>query len=181
MIVIMSDQFLPYLEPLLKTHKKLAPDEVLFRVGDRIRSMFVVVVGEVRLVRSLPHGAQLTLQRAAAREILAEASLFQSAYHCDAIAAVSSEVAIVPRRTLLDNLHSNPEFAAAFCAHLAREVQWTRAHAEILSLKTVSERLDAWLALNGERLPAKGQGRRIASEINVSPEALYREIARRAV
>jgi hypothetical protein len=57
-------------------------------------------------------------------------------------------------------------------------VQRARAQVEIVSLKKVSERLDAWLALSGD-LPPKGQWHRLASEIGVTPEALYREIARR--
>ena len=50
--------------------------------------------------------------------------------------------------------------------------------AEILSLRTVAQRLSAWLELNGE-LPAKGEWLILAAEIGTSPEALYREIARR--
>jgi hypothetical protein len=49
---------------------------------------------------------------------------------------------------------------------------------EVVSLKTVAERLDAYLALGGE-LPPKGQLVHLASELNVSPEALYRELSRR--
>jgi hypothetical protein len=48
-----------------------------------------------------------------------------------------------------------------------------------VSLKTVAERLDAWLALHDDGLPPKGQRLRVASEIGVTPEALYRELARR--
>jgi CRP-like cAMP-binding protein len=175
----MSDQLLHHLQPLIKSRRRLSAAETLFHLGDRVRNVYVVTSGELRLNRPLPHGALLTMQRARPDEVLAEASLFHARYHCDAVAVVPSEVAMIPKETFLDNLNANPSFAAAFCGHLAREVQRTRGRAEILSLKTVSERLDGWLEFNGKSLPLKGQGRRIASEINVSPEALYREIARR--
>jgi hypothetical protein len=42
----------------------------------------------------------------------------------------------------------------------------------------VAERLAAWITLNG-RLPPKGRRREVASEIGVTPEALYRELGRR--
>jgi hypothetical protein len=63
--------------------------------------------------------------------------------------------------------------------HLGREVQKARTRGEILSRRTVREKLDAWLAENGGALPDKGVWRHLADEIAVSPEALYREIARR--
>ena len=62
--------------------------------------------------------------------------------------------------------------------HLAREVQQARACAELLSLRTVRERLDGWRALHGE-LPARGRWIDVAQEIGVTPEALYRELARK--
>jgi hypothetical protein len=37
----------------------------------------------------------------------------------------------------------------------------------------------AWLAGHAANLPARGEWRALAGEIAVSPEALYREIARR--
>ncbi len=50
---------------------------------------------------------------------------------------------------------------------------------EILSMRTVVKRLDAWLLSHGDRLPAKGEWKNLALQIGVSPEALYRELARR--
>lgn len=44
-------------------------------------------------------------------------------------------------------------------------------------MRTVWERLDGWLALHGE-LPPRGGWIEIAREIGVTPEALYRELAR---
>jgi CRP-like cAMP-binding protein len=72
----------------------------------------------------------------------------------------------------------HPGFARAFASHLAYNVQRARAHAEILSMKRVAERVDAWVALNDGVLPPKGGWHHVAAEINVSPEAMYRELAR---
>jgi CRP-like cAMP-binding protein len=63
--------------------------------------------------------------------------------------------------------------------HLALELQRTRDRAELLSLKSVAAKVDAWLAIEGGSLPARGQWHRLAGEIGVTPEALYRELARR--
>jgi CRP/FNR family transcriptional regulator, dissimilatory nitrate respiration regulator len=49
----------------------------------------------------------------------------------------------------------------------------------MLALRTVAARLDAWCAANDGMAPARGAWRVVAAEIGVSPETLYRELARR--
>ena len=84
----------------------------------------------------------------------------------------------VAQKDLRRRLDANPELCRDWARHLAHEVQRARLHAEILSLKTVAARLSAWLFWNGA-LPEKGQRHRIADEIRVTPEAFYRELAKR--
>ena len=73
---------------------------------------------------------------------------------------------------------NDPAFAAAWATHLADEVRTARLRAEILAFKTVADRLGAWIAAKGE-FPPKGTWKTVAQEIGISPESLYREIARR--
>ena len=178
MIAIMS-ALIKVLAGLADREHALSEGEVLFRTGDPVRSMFVVANGLVRLVRHLPHGPALTLQLAGEGSVLAEASLFADAYHCDAVAAEPSRILAAPRGRVEDAVTHDPGTARAWAGHLAAEVQRARTQVEIVSLKTVAERLDAWLTFRGGGLPPKGQWQRVASEISVTPEALYRELARR--
>lgn len=53
-----------------------------------------------------------------------------------------------------------------------------RFKVEVLSQRTVAQRLDMWLLQNGG-LPDKGDWKQLSAEIGTSPEALYREIAKR--
>ncbi|GLS37942.1 hypothetical protein GCM10010869_35360 [Mesorhizobium tianshanense] len=76
-------------------------------------------------------------------------------------------------------LENDRALASALLRHLAGEVHRTRARAEILSLKSVAARVSAWKACNGGVLPPKGRWHHVASEIAVTPEAFYRELARR--
>ena len=85
----------------------------------------------------------------------------------------------VARSAVRTLLTVDPGFAEAWALHLANELQATRLRAEILSLRTVAERLDAWIAWNGVGLPPRGTWKTVASEFGTSPEALYRELARR--
>ncbi len=150
----------------------------VFHLGDPVRVMHFVRRGAIHLMRRQEDGAALILQRARADSILAEASLYSDRYYCDAVSESDAATWAVARKDLRRRLEENPELARDWARHLAHEVQRARLHAEILSLKTVAARLDAWLVWNNALLE-KGERRRIADEIGVSPEALYRELGKR--
>jgi len=178
MIAIMFDDLEPFLQDLARRELDFDPNEVVFRQGDLVRQLFFVTAGAVHLVRHQASGAALVLQRAGTGAILAEASLYSETYHCDAVAVTNSHLWAVSKPALLARMAQRPELAAALTRRFARELQHARFHAELLSMKTVAARLDAWLGWHGT-LPPKGEWMRLSDELGVSPEALYREIAKR--
>lgn len=177
MIAIMS-KAAAYVLDVQDAQHSLEPDQALFREGDAVSRIYVVLDGEVTLARHGASGAELVLQRAGAGALLAEASCFSPHYHCTASAPQASRLASVRRERLLAGPDA-PGFLAALAEDLSREVQRTRTRCEILALKTVSERLDAWLALYDGVLPARGGWSSLATELAVTPEALYRDLAKR--
>ena len=179
MIVIMSKQFIEQLIGKAQKHRVLEKGAFLFHEGDPVRSVFVIDEGLIELQRPQRDGASITLQRAAKCTVLAEASAYSSAYHCDALVMVRSTVFQLSRAAFLTYLTEDPSFSQQWANHLAQEVQSARYRSEILSRKTVAERLDGWMVWRDCGLPAKGQWKSIAEQIGVSPEALYRELARR--
>jgi len=179
MIAIMLDAVTRHISAEAFRKRSLAQGEWLFHRGDPVHSVFLVATGCIELVRHTPDGKPAILQRAGSGAMLAEASVFSDAYHCDAIALQSSVVAELPRARFLELVNETPAFASEWMEHLARQVQSARLRSEILTLKTVSQRLDAWLAFNDGALPRRGERSGLAKQIGVSPEALYREIARR--
>ena len=179
MIEIMSDDLIEQLSALARRQIALSKGNFLFYRDDPVSELFVVLDGSVELVRHQCSGTALVLQRAGRHDILAEASVFSERYHCDALASSASSVLAVPVEAVRTCLAQAPEFARSWTRHLTREVQAARLRAEILSLKTVTERLDAWLAARDSAMPARGRWKSVAEEIGISPEALYREMARR--
>ena len=151
----------------------------LFRVGDEVSVLHLVEHGEAHLVRHRADGGALVLQRAIADTVLAEASVFSVRYRCDGVAVSPTRTLAIVASAVRRLLAEDPGFAESWAVHLSRELHATRLRAEILSLRTVRERLDAWIAWNGEGHPAKGTWKTVANEIGTSPEALYRELARR--
>lgn len=176
MISIMFNDLEPRLTGLIRHKLVYQPGRYLFHRGDPVRRIHFVTAGTVHLVRHLPSGAPLVIQRAGSGDLVAEASLYAAKYHCDAIATTETSIRAFAKRELLVRLADDPVLAAALLKRLAAELQHARFHAEILSLKTVACRLDAWMEWKGT-VPAKGEWVRLASELSVSAEALYREMA----
>lgn len=175
----MFDEMERLFRMLNPVEKSFAMGETVFRRNQPVVSLYLVLNGSVSLIRQREDGVELVLQKAGVGKVLAEASLFSDRYHCDAIAGEAVTLLQVTRSRLIDLLQCDPTLAMFWIEGLSRSLQQARTRAEILSLRTVRERLDAWLLMNGESLPEKGQWRRVAAELAVSPEALYRELAAR--
>lgn len=76
-------------------------------------------------------------------------------------------------------LYTDIDFCRAWAASMSNQLQVARRRAKLMSLRTVSERLDFWLALSEGGMPGKGSWKDVAEETRVSPEALYREMSAR--
>jgi CRP-like cAMP-binding protein len=179
MIAIMSVSFFDQVRALAAPMVLHDTGERLFREGQPVTHLHLVRSGEVLLERVLPQGSRLVLQRAAADDVLAEASVFAERYHCDAVVTATAGIARVALSDLHEAAKREPALMAGFARHLAQQLQRARHQSQLLALRGVGERLDAWLSLNGGALPEKGRWRDLAAALGVTPEALYREIARR--
>ena len=177
MIAIMQQDLKTLLDGMPGNECRFAEGATVFTQGDRVRLVHFVRDGTIHLVRRQEDGAMLILQHAQAGSILAEASVYSDRYHCDARAEVETVTWALARRDLRERLEETSDGFRIWTRYLGHEVQRARLHAEILSLKTVKARLDAWMVWNGD-LPEKGRWRSVADEIGVSPEALYRELAK---
>lgn len=179
MIPIMSPNFLSFLHDLPSTALLLAAGTLLFQRGDPVTQMFAVKTGHVHLLRRQQDGAVFILQRAGPDALIAEASLMSARYHCAAETIAPTLLTKWSRDHVRDLIDRDQNAAMAYTQHLANEVRTARLRAEITSLRKVCDRLDAWLIWNGGDLPDKGSRHHLAQELNVSPEALYRELSRR--
>lgn len=159
---------------------RLEDGETLFRRDDIVEKAFLVKEGRIFLRRTLKDGGLLTLHTAKAGDLVAEASLFGGRYHCDAVTDVATTVAYVRRQKLLacmGNETTVEPLAVNAFKHTARELQTLRTRIEIMRLKRVADRLEAYLELYEP--PETGEWVRVADWIGVSPPALYRELAKR--
>ena len=150
----------------------------LFHRGDQVRHLFILDQGALDLIRPQADGNPIVLQRAVPLTVIAEASLYSCSYHCDCVAQLPSKVYVLSKVAVLKRLRNDHTLSELWAAHLAGQVQDARYRCEILSRKTVAQRLKIWLEWHGDTLPPKGEWKGLAVQIGVSPEALYRELSR---
>ena len=177
--MIMSELISIFIKRLNGTYVLIDPGEMIFEAGEEVEHIYLMLAGQVCLVRYLQDGAELTLNRVSGKAVLAEASVFSPFYHCSAKVIEAAELYRVTSANFRDLLLSDASLALEWSWSLAASLQNARMRSEILTMKRVSTRLTAWMDWNGGELPEKGRWKQLASEIGVTPEALYREIARR--
>ena len=181
MIRIMSAELIDAFKILAKETVRREAGECLFRRDDPVTSVFLLLSGRVHLVRYHENGKMLTLHQAVGPTIIAEASVYSDHYHCDAVCIEDSVLLRAARSALRGQLTTDPTLATAWATHLAWALQAARTRSELLTTKGIAERLDSWLSLNGGVIPARGQRKALAAELGVTPEALYRELAKRNI
>jgi len=161
--------------------RNLKLGEYLFRMDSRTVGLFVVVSGRIKLVRPEPSGRETILYTAGTGEIVAEASLFATAYHCDAVATTESVVRLYPKSALLAAFDANPQAARAFMGKLAHEIMNLRTRLEQRNIHTARDRVRHYLRLHagpdGSTMTLTGTLKDLAGELGLAHEALYRTLA----
>jgi CRP/FNR family transcriptional regulator, dissimilatory nitrate respiration regulator len=153
--------------------------QTVFRRDESVRWLYRVKRGRVRLSRVLARGSEIALARLSANEILAEASVFATHYHCDATAEAPSVLQRYPMRDVLALLKSDSNAAMSYSAYLAAQLMNLRTMSEIRGIRRADDRLLAWLRLQppGE-FDGHGIWPSVARQIGLTGESLYRALAR---
>lgn len=160
----------------------LAAGEILFRAGDPAIGLVLVRRGALELRRVSPDGRGAVLHRAGAGETFAEASLFQTAHHCDGVAVVETAITIHPAAALRQAAAEDPGLGWALAGHLAARLVEERARAQRMALPRAEDRImDALDALPTHPDGTRAVGRSwkaLSAELGLTHEATYRALAR---
>lgn len=158
---------------------ELPRDAQLFRRGQTPRKIHCLLSGEIHLVRYSRRGAAMVLARSRGG-FIAEASLDAPRYHCDALVVADAVVLSLPLPIYRNALDHNAAFRRARFAAQAREIRRLRAQGERLALPTAEERLTHYIETEGSDggIELDRPLKVLASELNLSHEALYRTLSR---
>jgi len=161
--------------------------EIVFHEGEQAEALFVVLSGQVKLVRYSPKGRELLLHLVHPGQTFAEAALFSgNTYPATAEVMEPSRVWNIPRAALAELLREGPELALAMLGSVS---MWTRKLAsklELLTQRRVEERVALYLIARagsselkaGDTIPLAEARNLIAAQCGTAPEVLSRTFRR---
>ena len=156
-------------------------DGWVFRKGETVRAIVLVLDGEVRLSRFTKEGAEIALHRAGRGDFFAEAALNATRYQCDAIASRTTTLLAFPIAKVRALLGSDSDFAREWTVLLARRLQAARARLERLALRSAADRIRHCLRTEGSgprcEVTLPGNLKELACELGLTHESLYGTLA----
>ena len=158
----------------------LESGQTLFRQGDDPPGLPFVTDGQIDLLRHTETGRSVRIHVARPGETFAEASIFAEHCHCDAVAAGPSHLRLLPKRSVLEALETQPGLGQVFSLHLAQSLMTARRLLELRAITPLTERVLARLSDLADAtgaLPRQMSLISIAADLDVTPPALYRTIA----
>ncbi len=156
--------------------------DVLFREGEPVEGLFVLVSGRVKIYKLSPDGKEHILHVVRPGQTFAEAAVFMpGGYPAYAEALQKSRALLLPKTPFLDLLRDEPAISLQIIASLSRYLKQFADRIEDLSLKDVSARLARWFLAT-----AREKGRdfwdleitkgELASQIGTVSETLSRTL-----
>lgn len=152
---------------------------VLFRTGDRPRWLFFVWQGQAQLQRVTAEGTSVILQRTN-RGFLAEASLTTSVYHCEAVCKNECKLLAFPLKEFRDAIDRHAHTRWSWITLLSAQSRQQRLRIERLALNSLKDRLKHLVFTEGTasgNYTVPSTRAALASELGVTPAALYRTLA----
>src|SRR4029453_8712414 len=128
--------------------RTLARNELLFRQGDKVRAIYFIEEGRLRLDRRTFDGRSLGFGTSSAAGFFVEAALFAEIFHCDAVATEPSRVRVYPKAAVLKALETQPSGAVPFLKLIARQLIETRQCLELMKIRSAKERVLLYLDLH---------------------------------
>jgi CRP/FNR family transcriptional regulator, dissimilatory nitrate respiration regulator len=126
--------------------RSFAPGAVLWRAGSEPRGLFLVLEGEVRVVRPAGPGRQLVIHREAAGGTLGEVPLFGGGrYPATAVASRRTVCLVLSRQAIAAAVREDPELAFRLLAGLGARIRTLIGRLDALAAQSVAGRLAAYL------------------------------------
>ncbi len=152
----------------LALHRDFPKDAIIFWEGREAAGFFILLAGQVKLMKSSPDGKEYILRLVGPGETFGEAAvLAEDVYPATAVALSDSRTLYFPKGPFLALLTSSPRLARNMLATMSRLLYHLTRQLEDLSLKEVSARLARFILekcreIHGEVAPD------LVIELNIS-------------
>src|SRR5262245_5813769 len=167
--------------------RRLAPDEILFVIGDNAKGLYVIVSGSVRAYRTGNDGREQIIHTERAGSTIGELPVFDGQPYPSTVAADEDSVLLFLDKDAVRRLFlTHPDIAMTALRVLSRRLRRCAELVETISLRAVGQRLAQWL-LDEAASRGRKSGRGSEVELTLSREQLasrigsVREVVSRAI
>jgi CRP-like cAMP-binding protein len=130
----------------MAVRKSFPRQATIFREGKDAQGFYILITGQIKLVKSSPEGKEYIIRLVGPGETFAEAAVFgEIPYPATAIALEDCQTLFFPQGPFLHHLAASPALARNMLATLSRLMFHLTKQLEDLSLKEVSARLARYI------------------------------------
>lgn len=157
----------------------LNKDEVLFRENDKCDSIGIIIDGEVSIVTYLNDGNEVVFNKLKKNDIFGNNLVFSSFpyYKGNIITNISSEIALIKKKDLLDLLRNNEAFMVEYLNIQSDFTKTLNDKIKLLSMDSAEERLLYYLHENSNSIEIDSISS-LAKELYIQRETLSRLVTK---
>lgn len=163
--------------------RRLGKGEVLFHQGEPAERFYLVLSGQVKLMRVMPEGREKLIDVVQPGQCLAEALMFsaQECYPVSAAALENSQILSIQSQHYRQCLSQHTELCFSLLATLSQRLHRLIAALDTLSLTNASDRVRHYLLQQADdkgMIQLDMSKRLLASLLGIQPETLSRALHR---
>lgn len=132
-----------------KITKTIKKGESLFEEGDKLGGVYCVRNGVSKLSKLSPNGKDQIVKLASKGEVMGQRSVIAEEHtNLSAVAVSDMEVCFIPKESITNTLHTNPNFTLEVLRHMAHDLKEADDVIVNMGQKTVKQRIaEAFLYL----------------------------------
>jgi len=132
-----------------KITKTIKKGESLFEEGDKLGGVYCVRNGVSKLSKLSPNGKDQIVKLASKGEVMGQRSVITEEHtNLSAVAVSDMEVCFIPKESITNTLHTNPNFTLEVLRHMAHDLKEADDVIVNMGQKTVKQRIaEAFLYL----------------------------------
>ncbi len=159
---------------------ELDKQEYLFHPTDPVESIYYVVKGQLRALRYQYDGKAAVMMHSTLNHFFAPVSINMARYPCAAMAHKKTQLLQIPKVTLVQLLHDDPDFSFLFITEISNDLRKQCSNAERLRIKSAKNRIIHFISCettDSRTLHLQHPLTTWADELGLEPESLYRTLA----
>lgn len=138
-----------YLIDIYTTYKEYKKDEIIFKEGEKIRSIHIIESGRVKVFATFDNDKERIIRLAADQHIIGHRGIGEDfTYSATAIALTPVKLSLIPFEVFQKALKANSEFCYHFMLFFAEELRKSERHIKQMETMSLTQKVAKALIMN---------------------------------